>query len=122
MKPELQRIKVEPAILDDDDFAVENTAGRQVRPQRLEQFRKVTVQRFFIAALDEDLISVAKNQGAKPIPLGLENPVSASRQFANSLGEHRQDRRVHGKIHAFCYTAQRVVQVRIGYRQERYNT
>ena len=60
---------------------------------------KVAVQRFFVAALDQDLVPVAENQRAKPIPLRFENPCSAGGQFADSLGEHRQDRRVHRKVH-----------------------
>ena len=37
-------------------------------------FRKVTVQWFFIAALNLNLISVTKNQSAKTVPLRFENP------------------------------------------------
>ena len=67
--------------------------------QRLEQLGKVAVQRLLVAALDQDLVAVAKDQRAKAIPLRFEDPVAACRQFADSLGEHRQNRRVHGKMH-----------------------
>ena len=33
MKPQLQRIEIEPAVFDNDDFAVEDTAARQLRPR-----------------------------------------------------------------------------------------
>ncbi len=105
MKPKLQRLEIEPAILGDDDFAIQHATRRQLRPQRLEQFGKIAVQRLFIAALDLDLVPVAKNQRAKPIPLRFEDPRFAGGQVVHSLGEHRQDRRVDGKIHAHCYTA-----------------
>src|SRR5262249_17262284 len=57
-------------------------------------------QGFFVAALNEDLVAVAKHQRSKSIPLRLENPISGGRQFAHSLGEHRQNRRIHWKLHA----------------------
>ena len=36
---------------------------------------KVAVERFLVAALDQDLVAVAKHQRAKSIPLRLEDPV-----------------------------------------------
>ena len=79
-------------------------AGK-LRAQRLEQLGEVAVQRFFVAALDQDLVAVAKDERAKPVPLGFEDPVPAGRQFTDALGQHRQERRVHGKIHTLSYTA-----------------
>ena len=105
MNAELQRIEIEPAVLGDDDFAIEHAAGRQLRPQRLEQFGEIAIQRLLIAALDQDFVAVAEDQRAKPIPLRFENPCSGGGQFVDSLGEHRQDRRVYRKVHASCYTA-----------------
>ena len=66
----------------------------------LDQFGEIAVQRFFVAALDQDLVAVAKDQRTKPVPLWFENPCSPRRYFGNSLGEHRQDRRINRKIHA----------------------
>ena len=99
MNTKLQRIEVEPTILCDDDFAIKHAAIGQLRPERLEQFGEVAVQRFFVAALDQDLVSVAKHQRTKSIPFRFEDPCSACRQFANALGEHRQNWRVHRKVH-----------------------
>jgi hypothetical protein len=99
MNAELQGVEVEDFFLCDNDFAVEHTASRELGGDRLDQFGKVAVQRFFIAALNQDLVAIAKHQRAKAIPLGLENPSSGLRQLAHALGEHRQDRRVHGEIH-----------------------
>src|SRR5207253_2745016 len=103
MKAELQGIEVERAIVCDDDFAVKHTARGQLRAKRLEQFRKVAVQRFFVATLDQDLVLVAKHQGTKPIPFRFEDPCSAYRQFADSFGEHRQNWRVHRKMHILVF-------------------
>ena len=75
MNAELQRLEIEPAILGDDDFAIEHAAIGQLRPQRLEQLGKIAIQRFLIAALDQDLVPVAEDQRAKPIPFRLEDPI-----------------------------------------------
>ena len=90
MKAQLQRIEVELVVLDDDNLSVEDAARRQCRAQRLQQFRKVAIQRLFVAALDQDLIPIAKDQRAKSIPLRFENPIAIGWQFIHSLGQHRQ--------------------------------
>src|SRR5213083_3587295 len=100
MNAKLQCFEVERAISGDDDFAVDHGARRQLRSKRPQQFGEVPVQRFFITALDKDLVAVAKNQRAKPIPFGLEDPLSSSRKFSDALGKHRQNRRIDGKLHA----------------------
>src|SRR6185312_15953097 len=69
------------------------------------QLREIPVERLFISALDKDFVSIAKHQRAKSIPLRLENPILTFRQFSNSLGQHRQDRRVHYKVHSSWYNA-----------------
>ena len=79
MNAELQRIEVERVILGDDDFAVEHAASGQLCAERLEQFREVTVQRFPVATLDQDLVSVAKHQSAKAVPFRFEDPCCACR-------------------------------------------
>src|SRR5919106_4123799 len=107
MNAELQGIEVERAILRDDDFAVKHAASGQLGAERLEQFRKVAVQRFFVATLDQDLVPVTKHQGTKPIPFRFEEPCSGHRQFTYPLGEHRQNRRVHRKIHILVFYSTR---------------
>src|SRR5262245_36350594 len=104
MNAELERLEVEPAILCDDELPVEHRTARQLRLERLEQLGKVAVQRFLITALDQDLLAIAEDQRAKSIPLRLEDPAFTGRQLANSLGEHRQDRRVYGKAHVSSYS------------------
>ncbi len=99
MQPQLQQIEIEAVLCSDHNFAVEHAARRQRFLQRLQQIGKITVQRFLVAALDVDFVAVAKNQGAEAVPLGLEDPVVTGGQFVNALGEHRQDGRIHGKIH-----------------------
>jgi hypothetical protein len=41
--------------------------------QRLEQLEKIAVQRFRVAGLDQDFISVAEHQSVKPIQLRFED-------------------------------------------------
>src|SRR5437867_13406444 len=99
MNTELQCFEVERAISGDDDFAVDHGARRQLRSKRPQQFGEVPVQRFFITALDKDLVAVAKNQRAKPTPFGLEDPLSSGRHSSDALGRHRQIRRMDGTLH-----------------------
>ena len=75
----MERVEIQAGILDDDDFAVEHRAGRQLRPQRLEQVGKIAIERLLVAALNQDFVTVAEYQRAKPIPLRLEEPGSARR-------------------------------------------
>jgi hypothetical protein len=102
MQAELQSIEIECTVPGDDDFAIENAALRQARFQGLDQFGEVAVQRLFFPALDQNLVAIAKDQCAKAIPLRLEDPVPSGRQFVHSFRQHRQDRRIHGKMHAPC--------------------
>src|SRR5581483_1189615 len=99
MKPQLQFFEVEAVIFHDYNFAIEHAAGGQSGTQRIEQLGKITVERFFVAALDEDFVLIAKDQGAKSIPFRFENPISAGWQFLNASGKHWQDRWVDGKLH-----------------------
>ena len=83
----------------DHDLAVEHAALGQLRPERLEQLGEVTVERLFVAALDEDLVAVAEDERAKAVPLGLEDPAFAGGQLVDAFGEHRQDRWIDRKMH-----------------------
>ena len=69
MNPKLQFLEVEPIVLCDNDFAVENASSGQLRIQRLEQLGKVSIQRFRIAALNKDFVSVAEDQRAETRPI-----------------------------------------------------
>src|SRR5579871_3861722 len=103
MKTQLERVEIQAAALCNHDFTIEHATGRQLRAQRFDQLRKVAIQWFLIAALNLDFVSITKDQGAKTVPLGLENPVSLNRQIVHSLGEHRQYRRIDSQVHALLY-------------------
>src|SRR5579864_854422 len=105
MQPQLQCVKIKRIISYYDDLAIQHAFRGQRRLQRLQQLREVTVQWFFVAALDEHFLPIAKNQRAKAVPLRLENPVFAFGQLRNALSQHWQDRRVYRKVHASWYTA-----------------
>src|SRR5581483_4651113 len=100
MQPKLQCVKVELIVFHDNQFAIQHTTLWQILTQRIEQFREITIKRFFIAALNENFIAIAKHQCAKPIPLGLENPIAFFGYVLDALREHRQHRRIDGKIHS----------------------
>src|ERR1700674_5057234 len=99
MKPNLQFLELEPVVLCDHDFAVENASSGQLRAERLEQLGKVSIQRFRVAALNQDFVPIAKDQRAKPVPLRFEDPGFSRRQRVDSLREHRQHRRLNGEFH-----------------------
>ena len=99
VKAQLQRLEIEHAGAHNHDLAVEHAALRQLHPQRLDQLRVVAAERLLIAALDEDLVRITKNQCPEAIPLWLEEPPLAIRQSVGRFGEHRQDRRVDGEMH-----------------------
>src|SRR4029077_17120110 len=109
MEAQLQCVEVEFIVLDDDNLPIENAAGRQRRAQWLQQVGEVAVEGLFVAALDQDLVSVAKDQRTKSVPLGLEDVIFPSGQFIHALGKHGQERRVHWKVHASWYTVRSVL-------------
>src|SRR5580704_6555336 len=100
MQSQLQRVEIQSIVFNDDNLSVEHTSRRQSRAQWLNKVRKVAVEWLFVATLDQNLVAIAKHQRPKPVPLGLKNPFFAIRQRTHTLGKHRQDRRVHGKVHA----------------------
>ena len=77
MNPKLQFLEVEPIVLCDNDFAVENASSGQLRIQRLEQLGKVSIQRFSIAALNKDFVPVAEDQRPEAIPFRFKDPCLA---------------------------------------------
>src|SRR4051812_33990562 len=105
MDAQEERFEVEPRGADDDDLAVDDAALRQVGEQRLDELGEVAVQRLEVAALQQELVAVAKDQRAEAVPLRLELPAVALRQAVGGGGEHRLDRRVEGKAHRLGRTS-----------------
>src|SRR5207248_3233484 len=99
MQTKLERIEVEPILRCDYDLAIQHATAWQLRSHGIDHLGKVPIERLLIAALNQDLVSIAKHECPKAIPLGLEDPRVPRRQFADSLSEHRQDRRIHRKLH-----------------------
>src|SRR5438876_823074 len=48
MQAQLQRIEIKLILLHDDDLSIENAARRQRGTERIQQLRKVAVQRLFV--------------------------------------------------------------------------
>ena len=86
----------------DHDLAVEHTTSRKLLQNGIDEFGKVTIERLLIAALNHHFFAVAKNQRAKAVPLGFEDPRAGFRQLANAFGQHRQNGRVNWELHDLC--------------------
>src|SRR5688572_17988217 len=99
MNPQLERIEIQPIVLDDDNFPVQNTLIGQRHVQRTDQLREVTVKGSLITALEVNVVVIAKHDRTKAVPLGFEDPPFAWRQDSNTLCKHRLNRRVDRQIH-----------------------
>ena len=105
MDAELECVEIQSTVRRDHDFAVKNATRGQLPPQGFHQLRKVSVQRFLVAALNQNFFSVAKDQRAKSIPLRLKQPIFSRGNLIHPFGKHRQKRRLHWKMHVSCYIA-----------------
>src|SRR3954453_14903385 len=99
MNPQQQRFEIETVRSGDDDLAVDHAALRQHRRERLDELRKVAVQRLQIAALQQELVFIAKHQRAEAVPFRLEEPAVAFGQRIGGGGEHRFERRIEWQVH-----------------------
>ena len=81
-----------------DNFAVDHAVRRQLCEQSVVEFGEVTVERFEITALDEEVVAgAAKHNGSESVPLRLEEVARSHRNLFGHLGKHRLDgRRQHG--------------------------
>src|SRR5256885_14392966 len=66
------------------------------------QVGKIAIERLQIAALYIHLASATKDDGAKAVPLGLEQEVIIRRQTLDELGQHGFNRRFDRERHR-CY-------------------
>src|SRR5215469_15106955 len=99
MDAQEQGLKVEPVDPDDHDLAVDHVAFGQRGGQWGDEFRKVSVHGLLVAALQQDLVAVAKHQRSKAVPLGLELPSLTVRQGVSGAGQHRGKRWSEGQAH-----------------------
>ena len=105
MDAEGQRVEVEAAWARDHDFAVENALLGKLVEQGFAEIGEIAVEGLAVSALDEEVVAVAKDDGAETVPLGLEAPgVGVRGEFVDALGEHGEDRRGewlgHGELDA----------------------
>ena len=103
MQPQLQRLEVEPTVLLDDDLAVDDASRRECLLCGLDDVREVARQRPFVARPKLDLVTVAKDDAAKAIPLRfVEHPtrhVVRLWHLLDRFREHRLDRRHDRQLH-----------------------
>ena len=95
-----QRVEIEPAVLaHDDDFTVDDAAARQVRAERLDELGEVARHRPLVAAAEDDLVSVAVDDGAESVPFRLVEHLAFLREPSHQTGEHGRHRRHDGQFH-----------------------
>src|SRR5690349_19444233 len=106
MQPHLQRIEIETLGRGDHDLAVHDAAVRELRQEYVVELGEVAIERTEIAALDEDVAAAAKHDGAKAVPLRLEQERALGRNVLRELCQHGFDGRDDWKCvrrHGFTY-------------------
>src|SRR5215203_3485173 len=98
MQSELQRIEVEAPRRDDHHLAIDHAVVRQAREQRVVQFRKVSIQRTKVPALNEQLGSASKDDCPEAVPFRFVKEDLSLRQLVGEPGEHRLDWRRYGEL------------------------
>jgi len=98
MQPQLQRVEVEAVWRGNHDFAIDDTSGRQLGEKLGVQLRKVAVERPRVPALNVNIVATTKHEGAKAIPLRLEQEVALG-EVVGEFGEHRLDGWLDGISH-----------------------
>ena len=96
MQSQLQGVEIESVRRRYDDLAVHHAVPGQAIEQSLVELREIAIERSSIAALDVHSVRAAKYDRPKAVPLRFIKIV-AGRQLFRELGEHRLDRRLHGK-------------------------
>ena len=90
-------LEVEAGPAGDDDLAVDHATRRQLGPGRLHHLGEVAGQRPLLAAAQLDLVAVAEDHAAEPVPLGLvQHPLGQDR---HRFGQHDGSGH-HGQVHA----------------------
>src|SRR2546426_1895025 len=74
MDAQQQGLEVETLRAGNHDLAVDDTSFWQRGGKRRDELRKISVHRFFIPALQKDVVPVAKYERSESIPLRLEEP------------------------------------------------
>lgn len=85
-------VEVEAMGAGDDNLAIEDALRRELGEERGAEFGEVAVERLGVAALDQEVVPGAEDEGAKAVPLGLEEPVAGGGDGIDALGEHGEDR------------------------------
>ena len=99
MDPLEERLEVEPAAGGDHDLAVEDAAGRELLPQGSGQLREVSGERPLVAAAQLDLVAVAEDDAAEPVPFRLVQHPALRRELPGELGQHGGDGGHHRQVH-----------------------
>src|SRR5580692_2878621 len=101
MKPKLERLEVERAALGNHHLAVDDASPRQRRFERRGELGKIPIERLLVAALNQELVPVAKDENAKAVPFGLEDPTVSVWDSIDAFGQHRQEGGIDREFHAW---------------------
>ena len=94
-----QRLEVQALAVGDDDLAVDDAALGKLGLHSFDDLGEVAGQRFFVAAAELHLVTVAKDDAPETIPLRLVEEVTVG-NLGNALGQHRLHGRHNGQLHA----------------------
>src|SRR5437867_6246156 len=100
MNAQEQRFEVQSRSADDHYFAVDDASIGKRLGERREELGEVSVHRFLIATLQENLVAVSKHESSEAVPFRLELPSITGRQFGGGGGQHRLERRIEWQSHA----------------------
>src|SRR5262249_5383914 len=94
MQPKLQRIEIEPMRCGNDDFTVDDTAGRKLLEQPFVKLGKVPIERTEVATLDVDVGLAPEHDRPETVPLGFIEVFAAGGKRLGELRQHRLDGRL----------------------------
>ena len=99
MNTQLERIKIEAAVVGNDELTVEDALFGKLIAERREHLGEVAIERLFVAALQENFIAIAKNEDTEAVPLGLVDPAAFRRDGVDALREHGEKGRIDDELH-----------------------
>lgn len=102
-----QFIEMQPAIMFDYDFAIQDKLPRRQFLQGRNEFRKIPAQRLASFGLQCNFFAAAKSQAAKAIPFRFILPVSSAWNFLRRPRFHGWEWRLNRQIHLLEIVSQR---------------
>ena len=102
MDAKLEGVEVEVAVVGDDEFPIEDALFGELVAKGREHLGEVAIERFLVAALEEDFIAIAEDEDAEAVTLWLVDPFAFGGYGVDAFGEHREERRINSELHRRC--------------------